>query len=262
MLKLAVNGWSYEHKFMNDRWTNEAFMREVAALPVDGMELNGRYIHDMASGNLISLRRLALDLNVPIASSTVFNDFGKPDLELERANVRAAIDACNLLGTSRLRVFAGWPKEDRERQWDGMIASLRESADYAAERGVLLMLENHNHGGFVRTGDDALRVLDGVASDWLKLLVDPGNFIDGLRSVDLVKEHAAWLHLKLWRLGEDGREPDVDYSRVMDMLMEAGFDGYCSIEYEPKDRSHEIEDVRRAVGYFRRLIDDKNRTVV
>lgn len=259
-MRLSVNGWSFEHKFKNEGWTNERWLEEMAELPIDAVEVNGRYLTDHAPANLKRFRRRATRLNVPLASFTVFNDFGKPseELDAELEKVRGHLAACRWLGTPRMRIFAGWPVEDREAQWDTMIEYLRRSAEIAEEHEVLLMLENHNHGGFVQTGDDTLRVLKEVDHDHLGTILDPGNFIDGMRSVELVAPHASWLHVKVWELSDQGGDVEIDYPAILDIMKDAGFNGYCSLEYEPEDRSTELEDIRRQVTYFRSLIDERN----
>jgi sugar phosphate isomerase/epimerase len=48
-----------------------------------------------------------------------------------------------------------------------VVECLQECAAYAAERGVLLALENH--GGLTGTADQTLALLKAVDSEWLGL---------------------------------------------------------------------------------------------
>src|SRR5215212_4496498 len=99
MLKLAVNGWSYENLFMKGELTTAEWIDEVSKLPVDGAEVNGRYLTDLSPANLKALKHRALLRNLPLASFTVFNDFAKPEPDAELDKVRRAIGACRWLGT-------------------------------------------------------------------------------------------------------------------------------------------------------------------
>ena len=78
---------------------------------------------------------------------------------------RADVDMTALMGGQMLRVFArhNWPdtKEEQEYFWGPMVEDFKELSDYAAERGVVIGLQNHDNGSFCMTADQALRILGG-----------------------------------------------------------------------------------------------------
>jgi len=87
------------------------------------------------------------------------------------------------LGLRFLRTFAGWPEGDRAARWPGMLASLRAVCARAQWTGPLLVMENHNHRGFVQTANDVEQILTEVGNPVLHLLLDTGNYLDGLPSI-------------------------------------------------------------------------------
>ena len=57
-----------------------------------------------------------------------------------------------------------------------IIGSIKVCAAYAAEKKVLIGLHNHNHGQIPSTGEQALKILDGVASPYFVGLMDTGQW--------------------------------------------------------------------------------------
>ena len=156
------------------------------------------------------------------------------------------------LGTSFLRTFAGWPEGDRAARWPGMIAALRSVCDAAERLGIRLVMENHNHGGFVQTAADVTAILHAVRSPALGLLLDTGNYLDGLGSIAPTAALAWHVHAKFTRVDADGRDPSVDHDAVISLLRAAGYQGWVSVEYEGAEPSRTA--VPRALAYLRQAI--------
>ena len=91
--------------------------------------------------------------------------FVGPEDEMRDAVARgkADVDLAAFLSAQMIRVFARykWPDtvEEQEALWGPMIARYQELSDYAAEKGVVLGLQNHNNGSFAMTADQVLRIL-------------------------------------------------------------------------------------------------------
>src|SRR2546423_887432 len=95
----------------------------------------------------------------------------------------------------------------------------RAAVTREAERlQVRLVMENHNHGGFVQTSADVLTILDEVRSPALGLLLDTGNYLDGLVSIERTAALARHVHAKFTRVGPDGRDAGVDHDAVAAIL--------------------------------------------
>jgi sugar phosphate isomerase/epimerase len=132
-----------------------------------------------------------------------------------------------------------------------MIASLRTVCARAEAAGVALVMENHNHGGFVQTADDVAAILDAVGSPALSLLLDTGNFLDGRPSIERTASLARHAHAKFTRVGRNGRDERIDNAGAIDLLRAAGYRGAVSVEYEGEEAGRTA--VPRALGYLRSL---------
>lgn len=141
---------------------------------------------------------------------------------------------------------------DQAYEW--VIQALKAGAYYAGTKGVTLVLENH--WGLTGTAEGTARIHDGVASPWLKYVLDTGNFVhrpDQYAEMERFFPDLAVLHTKVYLGGGILVTADVDYSRLAGMLQEIGYNGYVSIEFEGKAHPSEgipdgIATIRQAFG--------------
>ena len=96
-------------------------------------------------------------------------DWKQQDEVLERA-----IEMAKAFGTERVRCFDFWRLEDQTPYRDAMNDKLREAADKAAKKSIILVLENEPACN-TATGAEAAKVLSAVQSPALMLNWDPGN---------------------------------------------------------------------------------------
>jgi sugar phosphate isomerase/epimerase len=105
----------------------------------------------------------------------------------------------------------------------------------------------------VQTADDVRAIFDAVASPALALLLDTGNYLDGLASIRRTAHLARHVHAKFRQVGPDGRDRLGDHEVVIDELRRAGYQGCLSIESEGEEPPESA--VPRAVAHMRRLLD-------
>ena len=128
-----------------------------------------------------------------------------------------------------------------------MINSLTQIVDYAEEIGIVLGLENHNHKGFTKAGDDILKIIEQVNSKWLRFLLDTGNFVDGLPSIEKTAHLAVHVHARLANLDKGGEEKEI-----LDILNRVKYRGFLSIEYEGEE--DELSAVPRRVKFLKDIL--------
>jgi sugar phosphate isomerase/epimerase len=124
-------------------------------------------------------KRRAFQLGVDISGTGVRNDFATPDKQ-KRADdvehVKQWIECAARMGAPVIRVLAGPVPEgyawDQVASW--MADPLRECVEHGQEYGVLVGVQNH--GDMLRTGDQVLKVVQMVDSDWFGAIVDTGYF--------------------------------------------------------------------------------------
>jgi L-ribulose-5-phosphate 3-epimerase len=87
---------------------------------------------------------------------------------------RRAFDIAEIAGARIIRVFSYWRTVNPPSTYDRVASALRDLADDAFERGIIIGLENE-HACNVGTGAEAARMLAAVEHPALKLIWDPAN---------------------------------------------------------------------------------------
>ena len=95
--------------------------------------------------------------------------FEQQDEVLERS-----IELAKAFQNNRVRCFDFWRLDDQAPFRQGINEKLRDAAETAGKKNVLLVLENEMTCN-TATGAEAGKVLDAVKSQYLKLNWDPGN---------------------------------------------------------------------------------------
>jgi len=183
-----------------------------------------------------SVKKRAFELGLDISGTGVRNDFASPDPAKRAADVKHVkewIDVAAKLGAPVIRVFSGPIPKGYENKWDSiagyMAACLKECADYGKLRGVLVGVQNH--GDFLKTADDCIKLLKLVDSDWFGIIVDTGYFITPDPYVDIAKvmPYAVNFQIKESPFGVLSRVR-IDLKRLMKIIDESGYRGYLPIE--------------------------------
>lgn len=154
---------------------------------------------------------------------------------------RRAMEIAELTGAQFIRVFSYWRTIAPERCHEAIVSALRELADNAGERGLVIGLENE-HACNVATGAEAGRILAALDHPALKSIWDPANafilgetpFPDGY--AHLPPTRVAHVHAKdcvisnqkpTWgALGE----MDIDWRGQIAALKRDGYAGAISLE--------------------------------
>ena len=191
---------------------------------------------------------------------------------------RADVDMAAFVGAQMLRVFARhkWPdtEAEQERYWGPMIEDFQQTADYAARKGVVLALQNHNHGSFAMNADQVLRILREVDKPNFTYIMDTGQWqgaiggsprgfrdftVDIYRDhMERVAEHTTLVRAKIYKI-DNGWEEWLDYPRIFKILRRHGFNGNVSLVFEggapPRNRFDMYECIRLGARHLRQVID-------
>lgn len=182
------------------------------------------------------LKRHAFQLGLDISGTGVRNDFANPDPEKRAADVKHVkewIDVAVKLGAPVIRVFSGPIPAGYEDKWDEictyMAASLKECADYGKQRGVLVGVQNH--GDFLKTADQTIKLVKMVHSDWFGVIVDAGYFITPDPYVDIEKVMPYAVNFQLKESVFGAASPiKTDLGRIMEIIKRTGYRGYLPLE--------------------------------
>lgn len=261
-MKLGIASYSYNRYLRSGAMELEDFIARAFELGVDGVELNQLYFKP-EDERIKTLKRALLNYGLDLSCVTVDNNFCKPNVEDRKREIEFVknwIDATVKLGAPIMRVNAGWPPEDvsEDEAFKWAVDCIRESTDYAERYGLMLTVENH--GGITSTGEQVVKLIEAVDSDWFRVNLDTGNFRQKTyESIEMVAPYTVHVHAKMYELGLEWYglesywvEKRLDYRRIMEILVKAGYNGYLSLEYE--GREDPATAVPKAVRFLENLL--------
>ncbi len=238
-----------------------------------------------------SVREKCESVGIEISTYSVNADLLKTDkaeLEAEIARVKLHIDVTELLGLKRMRFdiasfrrpFSTNTVFNFNKELPQMVEVGRKLCDYAAEKGINIVMENH--GFFINGSERVLRLLEAVDRPNLKMTVDIGNFLcvdeDSAIALRRCLPFAEMIHLKDFYIREKSRLPgqtemfncnngswfetlggkmlrgsilgqgDIDISEVLSIIKESDFDGYVSLEFEGMEECEQATKISLAMA--------------
>ncbi len=236
-------------------WINMA-----AELGLDGIEMYEPYLASWDESYMAKLADSVYDVGLQISMFTSYSNFSSPDIarrEQETAHVKQAVDAAVTFRTNIVRLTAGsWIDGlSQDEVLQNIADGLRGCLDYAAEKQVMLALEDHPVVG--TKINDFMKILELVDDERLKVNLDTSNpMVSGDNSVDLVRlvaDRVVHLHasdrLKDLQHCREGTG-EVDFEGVFRVLKSAGYDGWISLEAGGKNGK---EDIRMGIEYIRKI---------
>src|SRR6478735_2039454 len=144
-------------------------------------------------------------------------------------------------------------------QADWAIDGLRRLAEFGAQHGLNVIVENH--GGLSSNGKWLTAVIDQVGLPNCGTLPDFGNFnvakdkaYDRYTGVREMMPFARGVSAKSYGFDAQGNETTIDYARMMGIVKDAGYRGYVGIEFEGRNME-EADGVRATKKLLERLRD-------
>ena len=238
-LRLSLNAYSFNRPLMAGTMNIDDLLDFCAKTGFDGVDLTGYYIPGyptVPSDKLIySVKKKAYGLGLDINATGVRNDFTWSDPEKrlkEKEHIKEWIVVAQKLGAPSLRIFTGNGSKEpfpwRERaSW--IAADIRDCADFAANHGVILALQNHHD--FIKTASEVEELLKMINHEWVGLMLDIGSYHTSDPYNDI-----AWnaKHAVSWQMKENifinDTPVETDYVKVIKIVRECGFKGYLPIE--------------------------------
>lgn len=256
-MRTCVSMWSLVRPIRAGELDTVGFVDYAAAVGARGVELLSIFWKDR-DAELPLVRAALARHGLAVAAYDTSNDFSVPDpaaRAVQVNKVKGDIDVALALGANTLRVFAGDVRPDTtfDTCLDWIVGGLAEVAAYAAERGVILALENH--GKLAGRSEQVLEILRRVGSPALKVNIDTANFLlvdeDPNAAIRRVAAKTGHVHFKDFApappdwtgftysalsgtrfVGVVAGTGKVDLTRAVADLRAAGYTGWLSIEYE------------------------------
>jgi len=275
-VKLGCSSWSYHGAFRTGRMDLLEWIHCCAEeLELDGVELVDLHFPTTDPVYLRDLKKLCTDLQLTISGVAVSNDFGPDERRVgETTRVQQWCDIAAYLGAPVVRVFAGWlppgrveqepgvivglfrrffgkKGTDQRRLWSDVTWALRQCADYAAERGVVIALQNNRADGLVGTPMQLAQCVHDVGSPWLRVCLDPADLAD-LAGIDESLARVVQVHARLRDVGDDGADTRIHWPELLRTLKLARYRGFIHLDYEGSENPETA--VPRAARYMRGLL--------
>jgi sugar phosphate isomerase/epimerase len=255
-IRIAVSTYSYWH-FRTAKYPVEQVIDDAARLGFDGVEVLHRQLTDESPAYVNKLKQAAFRNGLALPMLSIHQDFISEKREERDEAVKHTIRCIELaerLGIPSIRLNSGrWntiPSFDDLMKVKGDEPPIKGHTDEdafrwciegiqaclpAAERaGVLLALENH--WGLTTKTENLLRIYKSVASPWLGINLDTGNFPgDPYPEIEKLAPHGSIVQAKTYYGGGEWYTLDLDYRRIAQTLRNANFKGWVSLEMEGKE---------------------------
>ena len=255
LFKISIAEWSLNKSMRNGKVDHLDFAKIARRnFDIDAIEYVNQLFADKTGGsnNYIKEMKNIAD-GEGVKSLLIMCDgegaLGDPDDVARKSAVENHfrwIDAAKYLGCHSIRVNAqseGEYEEQMKLAADG-LSSLTE---YGAKHSINVIVENH--GGLSSNGKSVSGVMEMVDHPQCGTLPDFGNFYlgtwedkgnewyDRYLGVEELMPYAKAVSAKSHNFNEDGTEKDTDYSKMMKIVLDAGYRDYVGIEYEGPDLS-------------------------
>jgi sugar phosphate isomerase/epimerase len=238
-LRISLNAYSFNDPLKSGNMTLDDLLDFCAANDFDAVDLTGYYFPGYPAvpedSYLFHLKQKAHKLGLDISGTGVKNDFTNPDKKKREEDVvliKKWIECAAKLGAPVIRIFSGLQIPEGHT-WNEtaawMVKDMKECADYGKQLGVFVAIQNHND--FIKTADQAQKIIEQVNSDWFGLVLDIGSY----RTGDPFKQIAQTAKFAVnWQLKElmfvDEREQKTDLQKVIGIIKASGYRGYLPIE--------------------------------
>lgn len=267
LFKISLAEWSLHNALFKKEIDNLDFAKIARQnYGISAIEFVNQFFKDKAKDTsyLKELNKRARDYGVEHRLIMIDGEgaLGNPD-EAKRTqaveNHYRWVEAAKFLGCKMIRVNAqsrGSYEEQQKLAADG----LRRVTDFGAKHKIAVVVENH--GGLSSNGQWLTGVMKMVNHPMCGTLPDFGNFrvsrdeeYDRYKGVTELMPFAKAVSAKTHDFDERGEETQIDYHKMMKIVLDAGYRGFVGIEYEGSKMS-EADGIRATKKLLERVHDE------
>ena len=186
-MKIGVSSYSFSRLVRSGEMEQLDVIAKAREIGFDVIEFSTIAVPE---GNTLGafsgeLRAEAERVGIEIVNYTIGADFLKGsdgDLDAEIARVKGEVDIAEILGSPGMRhdASSGWPPDHPgpksfEAALPRLAQGCRQITEYAAEKGIKTMVENH--GRFCQDSIRVEQLVTAVNHENFGVLIDMGNFL-------------------------------------------------------------------------------------
>ncbi|MGC2528608.1 MAG: TIM barrel protein [Candidatus Acidiferrum sp.] len=175
-------------------------------------------------------------INIAVDAPHSFYDADAPARDLAVVYAKKWVDVAVLIGSPGIRTHIAAARNSSPNV-ERAAESLRNVADYAASKNVVVTLENDD-----LVSEDAffiVKVIEAANHPYLHALPDFANsMLSGdadfnYRALQAMFQHAYNIcHVKDGEMNDDGKQFNVDLQKSFGILKASNYRGYCSMEFD------------------------------
>ncbi len=263
--KISLAQWSLNPLLFSGKMDHLDFATDAKKHGIEAVEYVNQFFMDKAKDMAYLKEMKTRAEGEGVTSVLIMCDnegaLGHPE-EKERIqtvdNHKKWVDAAKYLGCHTIRVngyslgqLTG--ESDYDEEMKLVADGLRRLCEYADPQGISVVIENH--GGLSSNAKWLVGVIEMADHSRAGALPDFGNFAinefesyDSYRGVEELMPYATGVSVKTRAYDDDHNASPLDYERMMRIVLDAGYRGYCGIEHT--DRGNEwagVMEVKKAL---------------
>ncbi|MAS96014.1 MAG: xylose isomerase [Verrucomicrobiales bacterium] len=242
LFRISLAQWTINKELKSGEIDNLDFAKVAHDHGIHALEYVNQFFMDKANDTayLGEMKKRASDLGVKslIIMCDREGNIGDPD-DTKRAqtveNHKKWIDAAKFLGCHSIRVNAG-SSGTWEEQVKLAADGLARLTEIGADKEINVIVENH--GGLSSNADWLAEVITKVDHERCGTLPDFGNFrisdgesYDSYKGIKKLMPWAKGVSVKDRVWDDSANQSDLDYDRMLKIVLDADFHGYCGIEH-------------------------------
>ena len=239
LFKISLAQWSLHKTLFGGKLNNLDFAKSAKEdYGIDAIEFVNQFFKYKAKDEkyLADLKKRADDLGVKMLLIMIDGEGALGDKDNAKRTTAVEnhykwVEAAKFLGCHSIRVNAQ-STNDYDEAKKLAADGLRRLSEFAAQHGLNVIVENH--GGLSSNGKWLSETIKSVGLKNCGTLPDFGNFhdYDRYQGVSETMPFAKAVSAKSHDFDAEGNETHTDYFKMMKIVLDAGYHGYCGIEYE------------------------------
>jgi sugar phosphate isomerase/epimerase len=251
--KISLAQWSYHTQLNDGGMSNFEFIEKASELGFQGVEFVNQFFSNKIDDHsyLDSLKSKSHELGLENVLLMVdgAGNLGSSDKDSRDSAIikhKRWIDASVSLGCPSMRINA-YGDSNRDSCLNYASESISTIADYANEKGIRILIENH--GSHSNDADWLKSLLIRLADKNVKCNLDFDNWCiereggnlwgtkcvnryNAYEGMETLIPFAHGISVKAFQFDDNGEETKIDYKRMSEIIKKSDFDGYLGIEYE------------------------------
>ncbi|MFS4466428.1 sugar phosphate isomerase/epimerase family protein [Maribacter sp. 2210JD10-5] len=262
--KLSLAQWSIHRMIREEGMDPYSFAEKAKAWGFEGLEYVSQLYEEELEKSNYSEEAMAMFVekcnaeakkhglkNVLImidhAGDLSVNDKKERDAAIEKHAIW--VDAAAAMGCTSVRVnlFGGAAEKNPEEWHKNSVDAMGRLAAYASKKNINVIVENH--GGLSSDAEKVVAVIKEINMPNCGTLPDFGNFCvkrdsgerwggncieeyNIYKGVAEMMPYAKGVSAKSHDFDKEGNETAIDYTKMLQIVKDAGYTGYIGVEYE------------------------------